>query len=80
MRTEGCYHNKSGHVSHAIACGTAANTLEALKWVIQDIELVAEQDAGIKVLASIKNTMSDCAGKFWRIISLTYFQQLLKTG
>jgi hypothetical protein len=63
-----------------IACGTAANTLETLKWIIQDIELVAEQDAGIKVLASIKNTMSDCAGKFWRIISLTYFQQLLKTG
>ena len=42
-----------------IACGSAANTLEALKCILQDIELVAGKHAGNKVLASIQNTMSD---------------------
>ena len=38
---------------------SAEQTLSTLKQILQDIDLVAGQGAGEKVIACIKNTMSD---------------------
>ena len=39
--------------------GSAEQTLSTLKQILQDINLVAGQGAGEKVIACVKNTMSD---------------------